>query len=153
MKVPTLLPFAVPLVLLALGGCGPTKGQVNRVIAVGTEIAKLQDEFYPAATEMGRVAVQLEMLRDGKTPAAAKLSGEITEALKLVEEAFEAAKKANANYLNRPQEGVEKYIEHEETTRSYLQEAVAKTKAAVSKSRAILQEYSKIVAAGPKRKK
>jgi len=132
--------FAVVLSLLA---CGPSDEQVKRVMKVGTEIAEIQKEYYPAITELGKVAGQIESLSQRQDPTTKALAAELTTTQQLIADAFAACQKAqDGAVVGSMYESAEKYILAEEQFKVLLKIALDKTKAAISESHAVLHKIA-----------
>jgi hypothetical protein len=144
MKLTSFLSLACFLGILLSAGCGPSQHQVNRVIKVGTEIAEIQKEFYPAVTELGKVSVQLESLAGHQEATFKAKQGEFANALSTVEEAFTACQKAqDASVVGEPQGmTTDQYIAAQENFKILLRQALNKVKAATSKSHEVIEAIS-----------
>ena len=135
MKPISIFLLACIVEVLFLLGCGPSDKQVNRVIKVGTEIAELQKEYYPAITELGRVAVQIEVVAQRHDPATRAIASEVAQAQQLITDAFTAGQKAQDKaVIGSMYANSEQYILAQEAFKALLKEALERTKAAVSKS-------------------
>jgi hypothetical protein len=132
----------VQLICLIAGvlimGCSRTDEQVKKVVKVGTEIAELQRQYYPAATELGRVAVQIEAIAERKDATAKAVANDVAKVHAQIAEAFAAGQKALDSNVAKPDLEVSRYIAAEEASRDLLKEALDKTKAAVSRAHEVL---------------
>ena len=146
-----LVCFMQALYLLA---CGPSDEQVKKVIKVGTEIAEIQKDYYPAITELGRVAGQIEKVLQRQDPSTKAMASEITKAQQLITEAFTASQKAqDSAVVGSMYASSEKYILAEERFKALLKEALEKTKIAVSKSHEVLEALANAKTGKQARKK
>lgn len=120
--------------------CGPSDEQVKKVIKVGTEIAAIQKDYYPAITELGRVAGQVESVSQRQDPSTNAMASEITKARQFITDAFTACQKAqDSAVVGSMYTSAEKYILAEEQFKALLKEALEKTNAAVNKSHEVLE--------------
>lgn len=140
MKANFILNFVCFIVVLCLLACGPSDEQVKKVIKVGTEIAAIQKDYYPAITQLGKVAGQIENVSQRKDRSTMAMANEITKAQQLITDAFKACQKAqDSAVVGSMYASAEKYILAEEEFKALLKEALEKTKTAVSKSHEVLE--------------
>ncbi|MGA3244688.1 MAG: hypothetical protein ABSE41_08735 [Bacteroidota bacterium] len=126
------------IAVILISGCSRSDEQVKRIIKLGTEIAELQRQYYPAATELGKVAVQIEAIAQRQDPKAKAVASDVAKAHAQIAEAFAAGQKALDSFVAKPDMEVSRYIAAEEVSRDLLKEALDKTNAAVSKSHEVL---------------
>jgi len=142
------------IAVLCLLACGPSDEQVKKVIKVGTEIAAIQKDYYPAITQLGKVAGQIESVSQRQDPAAKAMVSEITQAQQLITDAFTACQKAqDSAVVGSMYASAEQYILAEEQFKALLKEALEKTNAAVSKSHNVLEALANAKTGKQARKK
>ncbi|MGA3245414.1 MAG: hypothetical protein ABSE41_12415 [Bacteroidota bacterium] len=113
---------------------------MNKVIKVGSEIAELQQQYYPAITELGRLAVQIEEVAKRQDALAKAAATDVAKVQELITAAFAAGQKAVDSAVvgnNQHLDGA-RYIIAQEASRDRLKVALEKTKLAVSKSHNVL---------------
>ena len=122
---------------------------MNRVIKVGTEIAEIQKEFYPAVTELGKVAVQLESLTSHQDATSKAKQGEVANAQSIVQDAFTACQKAQDAAVVGEPKGMttDQYLAAQENFKVLLREALIKVKTATSKSHEVIEAIGNTKAA------
>ncbi|MFH0989946.1 MAG: hypothetical protein V1799_08025 [bacterium] len=139
MKPVNYVPLIYLIALIIIPGCGPSDEQVKKVIKVGSEIAELQRQYYPAITELGKVAVQIEAIGKRQDQTAKAIANDVTKAHELIVEAFAAGQKLQYRFPAAPNLDVEKYILAEEARKALLKDALDKTNVAVSKSHEVIE--------------
>jgi hypothetical protein len=124
-------------------GCQPSDEQVKRLIKVGSEIAELQKQYIPAITELGKIAVEIESITQRQDKTAKLMAKDISEAHKLISEAFEAGQKIQESIPVPPNQEIEKYIQASEVSKGLFKIALDKTNAALNKSHAVIEALNK----------